>query len=400
MKFMNHWTRLIGWLSFGLLIIASFVSVLRYVEKAPFFYLGLETFFVLLFISYKLKRHNFLKAFFFNLAIVVLLLGLAEAYFTWLRAPIIKGEQIKIEEEYLQGGDYYVSDAVRGYAAGANVKKRVRKSLGEKILYDVIYTNNGNGLRVAPHDLAERGEEGGKNYENAIFFGDSFTYGEGLNDHETLPYLFEEFSRGRYKVYNFGFHGYGPHQMLRIIETGLLEKIVIDQQPMVVIYEALIEHIERVSGKMIWDARVPRYKLSPSGMAEYAGTFTDDPSLKEKLKRTKNLSNPKSQLLAKLTWTNRTQEDIKLFVQIVLQVKNLLEKRHKARFYVVVWPLGDKDDGKVIDDLKKSGIDVITVDQIFKEYKDPMEKYMIEVDNHPTKLANERLAQYLLEYIK
>jgi hypothetical protein len=212
--------------------------------------------------------------------------------------------------------------------------------------------------------------------------------------------LFEELSRGRYKVYNFGFHGYGPNQMLRIIETGLLEKIVVDQQPMVVIYEALIQHIERVSGKMIWDAKVPRYKLSPSGMAEYAGTFTDDPSLEENLKHTKELSNQKSQLLAELTGTNRTQEDIKLFVQIVLQVKNLLEKRHKARFYVVVWPFGDKDDGKVIDDLKKGGIDVITVDQIFKEYKDPMEKYMIEVDNHPTKLANERLARYLLDYIK
>jgi hypothetical protein len=114
--------------------------------------------------------------------------------------------------------------------------------------------------------------------------------------------------------------------MLRIVETGLLEKIVIDQQPMVVVYEALIEHIERVSGKMIWDARVPRYKLSPSGMADYAGTFTDDPSLEENLKRTKNLSNPKSQLLAKLTGTNRTQEDMKLFVQIVLQVNNLLKR--------------------------------------------------------------------------
>lgn len=397
---MNPWTRLIGWLSFGLLIIASFILVLRYVEKAPFFYLGLETFFVLLFISYKSKKHIFLKALSFNLAIVILFLGLAEAYFAWFSAPITKGEQIETKEEYLQGRDYYVSDAVRGYAAGANVKKRIRKSLGGKLLYDVIYTTNCYGLRVVPHDLTERDEERGKNYENAIFFGDSFTYGEGLNDDETLPYLFEELSRGRYKVYNFGFHGYGPHQMLRIIETGLLEKIVIDQQPMVVIYEALMQHIERVSGKMIWDAKVPRYKLSLSGMAEYAGTFTDDPSLQENLKHTKNLSNPKSQLLARLTGTNRTQEDTKLFVQIVLQVKNLLEKRHKARFYVVVWPFGDKDDGKVIDDLKKSGIDVITVDQIFKEYKDPMEKYMIEVDNHPTKLANERLAKYLLEYIK
>ena len=82
---MYLWTRLIGWLSFGLLIIASFPLVLRYAEKAPGFYLGLETFFVLLFLSYKLKKHNFLKAFSFNLAIVALLLGLAEAYFTWFR---------------------------------------------------------------------------------------------------------------------------------------------------------------------------------------------------------------------------------------------------------------------------------------------------------------------------
>ena len=397
---MHRWTRLIGWLSFGLIITASFILVLRYVEKAPFFYLGLETFFVLLFLSYKLTKHNFLKAFFFNLAIAVLFLGLAEAYFTWFRAPIIRGGQIKIAEEYLQGGDYYVSDAVRGYAAGANVKKRIRKSRKERVLYEVVYTTNGNGLRVAPHDLAEKGEEQRKNSENAIFFGDSFTYGEGLNDHETLPYLFEALSGGRYRVYNFGFHGYGPHQMLRIIETGWLEKIVSGPQPMVVVYEALIEHIERVSGKMIWDARVPRYKLAPSGLAVYAGTFADDPSLQENLKRTKNLSNPKSQLLAKLTGSKRTREDITLFVQIVLQAKNLLETRHKARFYVVVWPFGDKDDGKVIDDLKESGIEVISVDQVFKEYQDPKENYLIEADNHPTKLANERLAQYLLNYLK
>jgi hypothetical protein len=137
-------------------------------------------------------------------------------------------------------------------------------------------------------------------------------------------------------------------------------------------------------------------------MAEYAGTFADDPNLKENLKHSKEWNNPKSLLLARLMRENRTQEEIKLFIQIVLQAKHLLEKTHKARFYVVVWPLGDKDSGKVIDELKNSGVNVITVDQIFKKYKDPMKNYIIdvEVEYHPTKLANERIAKYLLEYIK
>jgi hypothetical protein len=394
---MNTWTRLIGWLSFGLLIIASFILVLRYVEKAPFFYLGLETCFVLLFISYKSKQHNFLKALFFNMAIIVLFFGLAEAYFTWFKAPITRG-QAETNEEYLRGKNYYVLDAVRGYAAEPNVKKRVRKSFGKKVIYDVIYTINSDGLRVAPHDLAQNHEELlKKDYKNAIFFGGSFAFGEGVNDDETLPYFFEELSGGRYKAYNFGFHGYGAQQMLRIIETCLMERIVPIQKPMVVIYEALLYHIERVTGKMIWWASVPRYKLSPSGMLEYAGTFADDPNLKKNLERSKEVHNPKSQLLTRLMAAHRTPEDIELFVQIVLRSKNLLEKKYKSKFYVLVWPLGDKDAKKVVTELKKGGINVIKVDQVFK---DPFVNYLIEGDYHPTKFANEQLAKYLLKYIK
>ena len=85
---------------------------------------------------------------------------------------------------------------------------------------------------------------------DAFFFGDSFTYGEGVNDDETLPYLFEKLSGGRYRAYNLAFHGYGPQQMLRVIETGLLEKMVSDQRPLIVVYEALVQHIERAAGKL------------------------------------------------------------------------------------------------------------------------------------------------------
>lgn len=388
----------IGFIVFIVLCLILFI--IYFVKTTPLFYISILTFLFCIIISYELRKSNLWKAFFFNLGILILLGGVTEAYLTWFGTMRIPQGEIQIKEDYLKGGDYFVNDSVRGYAAGPNVRKKVKKFLGEKVIYDVIYTTNPKGLRVAPHDIAKRDRELKDDYKNVIFFGGSFSFGEGLNDDETLPYLFEKLSGGRYQVYNFGFHGYGTQQMLRIIETGLLEKIIPAQQPMVVIYEALISHIERVTGKMIWTVNVPRYKLSPSGMAKHVGTFADDPNLQENLKRSKEITYINSQLLARLMAPKRTQEDIKLFVQIVLQSKIFLEKKYKAKFFMLIWNFEGKEGGRVVNLLRKCGIEVITVDQVFKEYKDPFENYLIEGDYHPTKLANERIAKYLLEYVK
>ncbi len=392
------------------LIIFFMVSVFLYrkVEIALLFYLSLPFFVICLYLSYELRERNFWKMFFFNLSILVLLGGMTEAYFTWFKVSTFQKEELEVKEDFLQGGNYYVSDAARGYAAGPNVKKRVKKSLRDQVLYDVVYTTNKSGLRVSPTDLEgsdQNQDENRENYKNIIFFGDSFTYGEGLNDNETLPYIFEELSGGRYRSYNLGFHGYGPQQMLRFIETGLLEKLVSDQRPLIVVYEALVQHIERAAGKLIWDAKIPRYTLSSSGTAEYAGTFENDPQFKEHLEYSKSLANPRSQLLAqtgitRLMERNRTPEDIKLFLQIISQSKNLLEKKYQVKFIVLLWPMGDKDTNLVIAGLKNAGIEILTCEQIFQKYNDPREVYVIAHDNHPSRLANERIARYLLDNLK
>ena len=65
------------------------------------------------------------------------------------------------------------------------------------MLHNVTYTTESNGLRVAPpwrkNDLAG----------TVLFFGCSFTFGEGLNDSETLPYQVGIQSGGRYRTLNF-----------------------------------------------------------------------------------------------------------------------------------------------------------------------------------------------------
>ena len=54
------------------------------------------------------------------------------------------------------------------------------------------------------------------------FFGGSQTFGEGLNDDETIPALVQKKTRV-HRVYNYAYRGYGPHQMLRMIETNALK---------------------------------------------------------------------------------------------------------------------------------------------------------------------------------
>jgi hypothetical protein len=164
---------------------------------------------------------------------------------------------------------------------------------------------------------------------------------------------------------------------------------------MVVVYGALLQHIERATGRMIWDAKVPRYVLSTAGTAEYVGTFADDPNLQENLERSRSLGDPRAQLLAGLTGPARKPEEIRLFVQMILQARDLLASRHGAKFLVLLWPLGDKDADAVSGELRKAGIEVISTEEIFKEYPDPPESYRIEMDNHPTKLAAARIADFL-----
>ena len=94
-----------------------------------------------------------------------------------------------------------------------------------QVFYDVTYTINKYGLRVSPHDLKEN-ITNTYNFKNILFFGGSFTFGEGVNDDENLPWKIEKKSNYKLKSYNFGFHGYGSHQMLRTLELGLIDNIV------------------------------------------------------------------------------------------------------------------------------------------------------------------------------
>jgi hypothetical protein len=393
----------------GIIILLILALTYRLSEDAnPYIYIWMELFIIFVFVLIRIKMSQNYKALIVSLATLALLFAISEAYFsgwfpinsTWTMLTLRQYESTRNEKKYFR------YDESLGYAGGINVACKSQRYYGNELVYDITYHNNQFGLRVSPHDLENSYSSRGDECRNIIFFGCSFTVGQGLNDNETFPYLVEELSNGKFKTYNLGFHGYGPHQMLRALETGLLDKIVSDKKPCLAIYSALTDHVERSAGQyphVIYHIDSPRYVVNNSGSVKYVGKFRDEGRV-----RVMTALNPflaKSQLGEKIRLRQklfnraRTQEDIRLFVGIIKRSQELFVAKYGGPFYVIFWSLpSSRDYDLILSELHKAKINIITTREIFKAKALP-EKYRIRHDGHPNQLANREIARYLLDHL-
>jgi hypothetical protein len=110
-------------------------------------------------------------------------------------------------------GERYSRVCAHGWCAKPGSYKNVTKKIKEtkEIIYSVQYTIGKNNLRVTPKI--------NKNVNiHMHYFGGSHVFGEGLNDNETLSY-FSQVSSSKVQSENFGFHGHGVHNALRLLQT-------------------------------------------------------------------------------------------------------------------------------------------------------------------------------------
>jgi hypothetical protein len=119
-------------------------------------------------------------------------------------------------------GKLYRKDPTLGYT---NIPGRFTITLADG--YSFTATNLSNGLRIT-HPLITYGTVRPK--DEIWIFGCSFTYGWGLNDPETFPWLLQErFSN--YEVVNFGVDGYNTVQSLlqfrEALASGRVPKAVL-----------------------------------------------------------------------------------------------------------------------------------------------------------------------------
>lgn len=295
-------------------------------------------------------------------------------------------------------------DAVLGWKPKPLQVTHAVARAGSTLIYDVIYSTDAAGRRIAP---ADRGRE----VEGCIFFfADSFMFGEGVGDHETLPYQVGEKTRGRFRIINFAAPGYGAEQMLATLERGDLA----NQPPCApthIFYAALPHHVHRAAGKTSFSGLGPRYRLVPGGGLEYVGTphaaeAASDSMLWDKWKRRLTDQLAKSQIYR--AWTLRppatTEADVALYFAIVREAFSQMHRRWPdAELHVIGWDIHDfysNGQARFHSGLQTVGAKVHFIDDILPGYSRAPEKYGLHpLELHPSGTTYERVASYLAENV-
>jgi hypothetical protein len=329
------------------------------------------------------------RAFWFNLSVASATLFGAETYF-WATSNDPPPE--RYAGDYTT--DYFVHDEIVGYKPASDRQITATKYVGVKKIYDVVYTINRQGLRVSPpiggHPLVG----------SLLFFGGSVTFGEGVADAQAMPYLVGLSTANQYRVYNFAFHGYGPHQMLASLEGGFVERVV-QWRPAMVVYQAIPAHVARSAGRASWDSHGPRYERDGNSNVQLVGHFNDFESataraIKERLEN--------SRIYRRTLGHQRAPSgsEIDLFVNIVRAARDYTSARFPGcEFHVLFWGNeAGETPRKILEGLQVAGIRIHLISDILPEYKNDPSRYELNTfDKHPNPLAHRLIARYVANQI-
>lgn len=232
---------------------------------------------------------------------------------------------VRDEGTYTNG--YFLRGGPLGYGPRPGIRVTSRRTVGDRVVFDVTYTITPQGIRATPGS-----RPGG---DTVLFFGCSFTFGEGVNDDETLPFYFARGTGFKYNVVNLGFHGYGPHQMLRSLQLQLPNQIITGRVK-AVIFQTGLFHIWRSMGMSPWDKDGPRYHLEGNARAVYTPrSFLRVPQVFDK-------AVGKSKLVEFVTETlqnrpGRETEAVELYAAIIEEAAYLVRQRYGCKLTLLYW---------------------------------------------------------------
>lgn len=297
--------------------------------------------------------------------------------------------------------DYIGFNPVLGAAparAGVFDSRKIDVDSG-RIIYDVSYTIDDSLLRrtVSP-------PTGGL----LAFFGDSFTFGEGVGDAETLPQRTVELAGGRLRALNFGFHGYGPQQFLRAMETGLFDGLLKPDLRLVV-FQTAPWHAERTSCTADFVADAPRYRLD-DGVPVFDGACAG--GIWKLVHHQFEKSAAFRVFLQPALASGIGRADVELYVAVVARAVALARERYGAPTLILYLAYDDaylKSSGfsneDIVTRLRAAGADVVDATLAapdgtpLKRYDRPS-PYIIAGDGHPTALAQDERAQILVRHLR
>jgi hypothetical protein len=274
---------------------------------------------------------------------------------------------------------------------GLSIRSILKMNDGS-IVYDVGYTIDEFGRRIVP------GQEHKKAKSFALFMGDSMTFGEGVNNNETIPYYFSKKVKNM-KVYNLGFHGYSPADILvRIRKDPKKYWEGINEKNGFAMFSYITDHINRVMGPMsmvtTWGGNKVYLSENSSGQIVQNGTF--------------QTSRPILQMVYSLLYKSNivqyfglnfplyyTLDDIKFFVKIVAEIKQAYVERFGNDHFYFLFLTGNDDYNEALcKEFDAAGIRYLVYNRIWVQNltKKPTN---IAHDGHHTAEANKILGTQL-----
>jgi hypothetical protein len=230
------------------------------------------------------------------------------------------------------------------------------------------------------------------------FFGDSFTFGTGLPDSQTLPQIFADLHDRKIGALNFGFPGYGPQQFLRALETDLFDPLLRGRARLSV-FETGAYQAERASCAAGFMLRAPSYELV-DGRPVYSGPcYAHWGAVKELFANT---------ALYRVFFEptlGPSRKDVDLFIAILARAAQLARQKYGAPTLVVFIRMGDGylrragyTETDVIQHMRAARLDVL--DATLDQNDFPRQPLTIPGDGHPSAVANQARARMIDAYIQ
>ena len=251
------------------------------------------------------------------------------------------------------------------------------------VIYDATYTIDNALLRHTGSAIAGH---------STIFLGDSFTFGDGVDDADTMPQAYADLGDRASPVLNLGYSGYGPSQALRTLQTGLFDKQF--GTPDMFVLTTAAWHVERTGCLADFSLRGPRYVWDGRALS-YAGACAPRASnvLRAYLANTAFYR----VFLATRLAPRPSGADFETYVRVIADIARLARERYGASlvvaylrdpYYLIGKPLTDDE---IVQRLDALGVEVI--DATLPARAD----LVIAGDGHPTPAANRMRAKMLID---
>ena len=283
-------------------------------------------------------------------------------------------------------------DPILGFRPRPDTKVVATATFGPELVYRHDYTFGADAARTTPAAPA-----GADTY---LFMGDSFMFGQGLADDESLATQFAKANNLKVRAVNLGVPGYAPNHLVRFFEAGLLDRYA-DQKVKAVVTWIIPAQLARLTGDGGWLGSSPRYVLD-DGVLRHTGTFNEY-RWRNPVAGLRYLLGGEFAFINAIGMRQRQEEQIELFVAMMARLQVLARERFGAPLVVVYsWPDERSKPGHgisefaqpmlvgVLDRVRKLGIPLLRVDDLTGNVS--VSRLLIPHDGHPTGYTNDLIA--------